>query len=291
MAAGIKKKIGFKTILIAFLVLSVIGTPLTDSITKETTTVEIPSHTSMLYINDYSHVFSEETEQFIAAQARELDDKTGAQIAVAAVPSTFSKSLESFSLELARKWGVGDADKDSGVLIVFTTEDAHVRMEIGRGMEGCLNDAKCGRILDDYCVEPMHNAQWNRAAIQTWIETAKVVYAEYGVDVPEALTADLEITEEPGENTSADAQMPQPVTTVDTRPFWERMLICFFVFWVIALPVIGSIALFVWLIFRFGGSSGSGSGGWSSSGGSSFGGSSGGGSFGGGSFGGGGATR
>ncbi|MDO5111969.1 MAG: TPM domain-containing protein [Clostridia bacterium] len=246
-----------------------LGTLLVDWVTKETTTVVLPAHTSMLYINDYSHVFSEQTEQFIAAQARALDEKTGAQIAVAAVPSTYSESLETFSLKLAREWGVGDADKDSGVLIVFTTEEAHVRMEIGYGMEGCLNDAKCGRILDDYCVEPMHNAQWNRALMQTWVETAKAIYAEYGVDVPEALTADLDIVEEPGEDTSADAAMPQPVTTKDDSPFFGRMVICFFVFWVIALPLLGSIGLFLWLVFRFGGSGGSGSrsGGWSSSGG------------------------
>ncbi len=287
----------FKKILLVFLIASVLGTLLVSSCTAENTTYELPSYTSMLYINDYSHVFSEQTEQFIAAQARVLNEATGVQMAIAAVSSTNDRSLEEFSLELARKWGVGDADKDTGVLLVFTTEEAHVRLEIGYGMEGSLNDAKCGRILDDYCVEPMHNGEWNKAAIKTWVETAKVIYAEYGVEVPEALTTSLEIVEEAGANTSADADMPEPVTTVDDRPLFKRIIINFFVFWVIALPVGGFFALFVWLIIRFGGSGGTrsggrggwsgGGGGWSGGGGGGFGG----GGFGGGGFGGGGASR
>lgn len=281
----------FKKILIVFLIASVLGTLLVSQCTKETTTYELPSYSSMLYISDYSHVFSEQTEQFIAEQARILDEKTGVQVAVAAVPSTNNQSIEEFSLALAREWGIGDAEKDTGVLLLFTTqaEDPHVRMEIGYGMEGCLNDAKCGRILDDYCVEPMHDGAWNRAVMQTWVETAKVIYAEYGIDAPEALTLPLDVAEEPGENTSADADMPEPVVTIDDSPFLERIATNFLIFWILALPAGAFIVVFIRSIMGGGGSSGGGR--YRSSGGSSGGGSSGGGSFGGGGFGGGGTTR
>ncbi|MDD4074916.1 MAG: TPM domain-containing protein [Eubacteriales bacterium] len=46
-----------------------------------------------------------------------MDEATGAQIVAAAVPSTYSESLESFCLELFSKRAIGDADKNRCVLI------------------------------------------------------------------------------------------------------------------------------------------------------------------------------
>ena len=41
-----------------------------------------PNHTSVFYVNDYSHVLTESSERYIAEQARILDDKTKAQVVV-----------------------------------------------------------------------------------------------------------------------------------------------------------------------------------------------------------------
>ena len=280
-----------KTCLIGFVVMSVFGTACTAAINgQDTETVVLPDPTSYFYIDDYSHVFSAQTEEFLYAQGKALYEATGAQIAVVAVPSTYSESLEDFSLKLARKWGVGDAEKDNGVLILYTTEEAHVRMEVGYGLEGRLNDAKCGRILDNWSVEAMRSGNWNRAAVMTWIETAKEVYAESGLDVPDALSVALEISEDAGGGTPADADMPAPIVEKNDLSLLELLLSSFFVFWIISGPILIIVLICYWAIrFLPAGTGGnrSGGSGWHGGGfsGGSFGG---GGGFGGGSFGGGG---
>ena len=285
-----KEHPSLKPLLIVFLVMSVLGTAFFLWLDEDTTTVVLPEHTTAFYVDDYSHVFSEETEAFIRAQALALQEATGAQIVVAAVPSTYSESLESFSLELFRKWAIGDADKNNGVLILYTTEEAHVRLEIGYGLEGCLNDAKCGRILDDFSVGAIGEGDWNRAAVLTWIETAKVVYAEYDLPLPAALAKAPAIVERADTGASADADMPAPIVTVNDAPFLQRMVSSFLTFWIIILVFAALIGI-LYLIGRLFGGLGGGS--YGSGGGSfrSFGGSEGGGWGGGGSGGGGGASR
>lgn len=298
MAAGdvIQKKsvkqpgAGFLRSLLWFLIISALGTAVFSLFMGETKTTVLPAHTEAFYINDYSRVWSEPTERYIVSQADALCKATGAQLVVVSVPTTYSDSLEEFSLALARDWGIGDAQADNGVLLLFTTDEAHVRLEIGHGLEGKLNDAKCGRILDDFAVEPMHDGAWNRAAVQTFRETAKAVYDEYGATAPDALLAEPEIDEIAGVDTPADATMPEPVTTVNEDPLWQRLLQSLIGFWLLSWP----IWLIVWFSKLFGKTKGTGGGGAFRGGGFSGGGSFGGGggfSGGGGSFGGGGASR
>ena len=55
--------------------------------------------------------------------------------------------LEDFSIETARKWGIGDKDADNGVLILLVMDSRDIRIEVGYGLEGVLNDGKCGRFI------------------------------------------------------------------------------------------------------------------------------------------------
>ncbi len=154
--------------------------------------VSLPSPSPQFYVNDFSDLISETVEEKITAQGVALEKATKAQIVVVTVPDTAGMALEDYSLELARKWGIGGSEENNGVLILFTTEegDPHVRIEVGYGLEGALNDAKCGRILDKWAVESMHALDWDAAVLNTWNAVAEQVYAEYGLEIPEDVALD-----------------------------------------------------------------------------------------------------
>lgn len=277
-----------------WLILTVIGTAVLVLLFRENTVTTYPDPTSYFFVNDYSEALSGETESLIQNQAEILYGKTKAQIVLVMVPDTQADNLEDYSYHLANNWGIGDSELDNGVLILFTTEEPHVRMEVGRGLEGCLNDAKAGRILDDRAVDAKDDGRWNEAAINTWMATAQVVYQEYGLDVPKETAFVDSVSEEPQSNTMADAAFPEAVKEKNTAPLSEQIEDALLTFWLIAfLPYI-----FLCVVLRLdpGSSDGGGGyrgggfhgGGWSSGGG--FGGG-GGFSGGGGSFGGGGASR
>ena len=166
------------------------------------------------YIQDYSGVFSEKAEKYIFDEAVKLNKATTAQIVVMAVPDTDSESLEQYSLRTANNLGIGSKEKDNGILILFTTTSPHVRMEVGKGLEGTIPDARAGRILDDYAVEPKNKRHWNEAAMNTFTATAEILYQDSNIKAPESLQLVKDIDEtEPGK-TFADMTLPEgkPVT-------------------------------------------------------------------------------
>ncbi len=277
-----------KKCLIGFLITSVLGTGLTTVMLSETITMQYPEPTSSFYIDDYSSVFTQDTEDYIMDQALALNEATKAQIVVVSVPSTQDDSLETYSYKLANEWGIGDKELDNGVLILFTTTEPHVRLEIGKGLEGCLPDAKSGRILDDWAVDAKDNGRWNEAAINTFVAVAKEIYAEYGLEAPTSLTTVDATGEEVAGATTADAVLPEMIVEKNTEPLWAQILTAFVVFWLVCFVPYVIICFMIYFINKSPGSSGS-SGGWYHSGGGGY--SGGGYSGGGGSFGGGGASR
>ena len=72
----------------------------------------------------------------------------GPQIAVAVVDTTGSASLENYSRDLARSWGIGDNEKDNGVLMLIALKDRDLRIEVGSGVEGELTDVTAAGIVD-----------------------------------------------------------------------------------------------------------------------------------------------
>ncbi len=107
----------------------------------------IPAHTERFFINDYANVIDSETEDYIYETGKKYNDGGGTQVVVLTMESIDGSSLEDFSIETARKWGIGDADKDNGVLILLVTDSRDIRIEVGYGLEGVLNDGKCGRFI------------------------------------------------------------------------------------------------------------------------------------------------
>lgn len=111
---------------------------------------EIPSPGSN-YANDYANVLSAATEEHINKTSKTYSGD-GTQVVVVTVTSLDGMDIETYSNRLFRSWGIGNADKDNGLLILVSTGDREIRIEVGRGLEGTFNDAKCGRLIDEYAI-------------------------------------------------------------------------------------------------------------------------------------------
>ena len=105
----------------------------------------LPSPTG--FINDYVGVLDERVRANLEALARELQAKTGAEVAVAVLESLGNESLEDYSNRVAEHWGVGDQG-DRGVLLLLAVEERMLRIEVGYGLEGVIPDGVAGEIRD-----------------------------------------------------------------------------------------------------------------------------------------------
>jgi uncharacterized protein len=108
--------------------------------------LKVPRHTG--WVVDQAQLFSSSEEQQLTAALQRLKaTKSGAQMAVLTVPALKGDSLELFSVRVVEAWKLGKKDIDNGLLLLIVRDDRKIRIEVGYGLEGRLNDARCGDII------------------------------------------------------------------------------------------------------------------------------------------------
>jgi len=229
--------------------------------------VEFPAYKG--YVNDYIGLIKHSDEVKLTALLGELEKKTTAQVALVIVHTTAPLDLETYSVELAQEWGVGQKGKDNGALILIAKDDRRMRIEVGYGLEAKFTDGMAGRITRQYFLPYFKEGRFAQWIVVGTTAVAQHVASIYGVKL--AGLAGLPKVEamrrqhRPAFGCGAFGLLPLLILLVGFRLFWR--------------------------LFLFGSLFGLGSRGGFWSGGGSSGGFSGGfGGFGGGSFGGGGAS-
>jgi uncharacterized protein len=104
------------------------------------------------FVNDYAGVLDDATKTKIEALCRELEAKTSAEMALAVVKSVAPLDTKTYAVKLFEQWKIGKKGKDNGLLILLAMDERRVEIEVGYGLEGTLNDAKVGALLDQYGV-------------------------------------------------------------------------------------------------------------------------------------------
>jgi uncharacterized protein len=101
---------------------------------------------------DQTGTLTSEQNAALERKLREFELRKGAQIAVLMVPSTAPESIEQYSLRVVEQWKLGRKKVDDGALLVVAKNDRGLRIEVGYGLEGALNDATAKRIVSDIIV-------------------------------------------------------------------------------------------------------------------------------------------
>ena len=78
-----------------------------------------------------------------------LETRKGSQVAVLIVPTTAPETIEQYSIRVAEAWKIGRKKIDDGALLVIAKDDRKLRIEVGYGLEGALNDVTAKRIIDE----------------------------------------------------------------------------------------------------------------------------------------------
>jgi uncharacterized protein len=227
------------------------------------------------YVTDLAHVITPDAKVRLESLCGELEQKTGAEMAIVTVLSLEGETVEQYGNELYKQLGVGSKKENRGVLLLVAPTERKYWTEVGYGLEPVINDARAGdagRLMRSYFLQGNYSAGVEAAAWQL----AKYIADDRGV----TLTA------------------TPPVRSVRRRddnspsfPIWPILILIFIVVNILralARSASGGGGRGGWWIGpmiggMLGGGGGGGFGGSSSGGGGGFGG------FGGGSSGGGGA--
>lgn len=97
---------------------------------------EFPEYDN-LFVNDLAEILSPQTEQTLAAELSALKEKTGVEMTVLTLKRralhTPDLTLEAFATQLFDQWGIGDKDRNDGILVMVLRQDREMRIELGAG--------------------------------------------------------------------------------------------------------------------------------------------------------------
>lgn len=104
-------------------------------------------------VNDYAGMLGSADASALEDRLVQYEKETSTQIAVVIITTLDGADRAQYATELMHEWGIGQKDKDNGVLLLIAKEDRSMFLGTGRGVEGALPDAICKRITE-YTIKP-----------------------------------------------------------------------------------------------------------------------------------------
>ena len=103
-------------------------------------------------ITDLTSTLDARQTQTLESRLAAFEAKKGAQLAVLIVPTTQPETIEQYGIRVVEAWKLGRKGVDDGALLLVAKDDRALRIEVGYGLEGALNDATAHRIIDEIIV-------------------------------------------------------------------------------------------------------------------------------------------
>jgi uncharacterized protein len=103
-------------------------------------------------ITDLTGTLTREQHAGLERMLQEFETRKGSQLAVLMVPTTAPEAIEQYALRVGEQWRIGRKKVDDGAILVIAKNDRALRIEVGYGLEGILNDATASRIIREVIV-------------------------------------------------------------------------------------------------------------------------------------------
>ena len=100
-------------------------------------------------ITDLTSTLSAEQKSALEQKLQAFEARKGSQLAVLLLPTTAPETIEQYALRVAEKWKLGRKKVDDGAILLVAKDDRALRIEVGYGLEGALNDATSKRIISE----------------------------------------------------------------------------------------------------------------------------------------------
>ena len=109
--------------------------------------VPVPALTGR--VTDLTATLTVEQKAALEQTLQTFEARKGSQLALLIVPTTAPETIEQYSLRVAELWKLGRKKVDDGAILVVAKSDRAMRIEVGYGLEGALNDATSKRIISE----------------------------------------------------------------------------------------------------------------------------------------------
>lgn len=99
-------------------------------------------------VYDYVNLLNKNEKTQLEQKLLRYADTTSTQIVVAIISSTEGENIAYLAANWGEQWGIGQDEKDNGVLLLVAKDDRKLTLATGRGTEGLLTDFISKKIID-----------------------------------------------------------------------------------------------------------------------------------------------
>jgi len=145
------------------------------------TSAAIP--TPIGYVNDFTGILDSSTKTKLEQTLASFEIKTGDEVAVAIVKSLEGRTVEDYAVDLYKTWGIGKKGKDNGILILVSPSEGQMRIEVGYGLEGVINDAMAGRIIREKMIPAFKEGRYDVGIWNGTMTVLEIVAKDAGIQL------------------------------------------------------------------------------------------------------------
>ncbi len=110
------------------------------------------------------------------------NDSTSTQIAIVIVNSVQPYDISEYAVKLGREWGVGQKDKNNGIVLLWAPSDRKVFIATGYGVEGGLTDAYSKRIIEEVIKPNFKESRYYQGLDEATNRIFKYLAGEFDAD-------------------------------------------------------------------------------------------------------------
>ena len=219
-----------------------------------------PRPTPFKFVNDQASLMAPADARKLDSGLRRYADNTGTQIVVVTVPSLGGRPVADYARALGTAWGVGQRDKNNGIVLLLSAQEHKVTIQPGRGLQSAITPEVTSRVINEMTPDFKQNNYFAglRAGLNTLMATANPSSVKGATATTTAAAAatgtpgTIATTKNPSDNLSAENQpypatSTTPVTTTPVEPVSSGPGIGTLL---IGALVIGGILWFVVRMFR-----------------------------------------
>lgn len=130
-------------------------------------------------VNDFVGILQAGARETLEEKLRRYNDSTSNQVTIVIVKTTQPYPIGDFAFQVGRKWGIGQKDKNNGLVLAWATDDRKIYIATGYGLEGAIPDAVANRIISNILVPAFKQQQYYEGLDAATTEIIKRAQGEY----------------------------------------------------------------------------------------------------------------
>jgi uncharacterized protein len=99
------------------------------------------------FVTDQANLLSAADAKKLEGGLRKYAESTGTQVVIVTVPSLNGKGVADYARQLGTAWGVGQRDKNNGIVVLLSGKDHQMSIEAGSGLRSSITPELTKRVM------------------------------------------------------------------------------------------------------------------------------------------------